>query len=206
MNNQVWLVIAALIVIALIAVGVWLYYRRYRSRQLKERFGPEYDHAVRKLHDRDLAEAELKSREERVRGFHIVPLSQADCAAYEEKWIAIQGRFVDDPKAAVEQADGLIFDVMKKRGYPTANFEQAAADLSVEYPEVVSNYRAASRIAEENRRGAAKTEDLRQALVYYRALFKELLQGPVAEAGRAPRQQRSAGERSQPRFGGGLRT
>ena len=206
MSNQVWLVIAALIVIALIAVGVWLYYKRYRSRQLKQRFGPEYDHAVRKLHDRDLAEAELKNREERVKRFHIVPLSQADRTAYEEGWLAIQGRFVDDPKAAVEQADQLIFEVMKKRGYPTRDFEQAAADLSVEYPDLVSNYRAASRVAEENRRGAAQTEDLRQALVYYRALFNELLQGPAAENRRAPRQQRTAGERSQRKFGGGLRT
>jgi hypothetical protein len=206
MSNQVWLVIAALIIIAAIAVGVWLYYKRYRSRQLKERFGPEYDHAVRKLRDRDLAETELKHREERVKGFHIVALSQADYTVYQERWTAVQGRFVDDPKAAVEQADHLIFEVMNKRGYPTTDFEQAAADLSVDYPDLVSNYRAARRIAEENRRGAAKTEDLRQALVHYRALFKELLEKPAAEGERVPRQHRSAGERPQRKYGGGLRT
>jgi FtsZ-interacting cell division protein ZipA len=206
MSNQVWLVIAALIIIALIAVGVWLYYKRYRTRQLKDRFGPEYDHTVRKLHDRDLAEAELKSREERVKRFHIVPLPEADCTAYEEEWIAIQGRFVDDPKVAVEEAHRLIFEVMKKRGYPTRDFEQAAADLSVEYPELVSNYRAASRIADENRRGAAKTEDLRQALVHYRALFSELLhrRGVAAQAGLRP--QRNVGEQTEHREKGGVRT
>lgn len=206
MNNQVWLIIAALIVVALIAVGVWFYYKRYRSRQLKERFGPEYDHAVNKLRDRDLAEAELKTREERVKSFHIVPLSPSDCARYEESWIAVQGRFVDDPRAAVEQAHQLIFEVMEKRGYPAAGFQQAAADLSVEYPDLVSNYRAASRIAEENRRGTAKTEDLRQALVYYRALFRQLLHSSAAETGRAPREPASAQERSQHRYGGGLHT
>jgi FtsZ-interacting cell division protein ZipA len=205
MNNQVWLVIAVLVIIALVVVGVWFYYKRYRSQRLKERFGSEYDHAVRKLHDRNLAEAELASREERVKGFHIVPLSERDCTIYEERWIGIQGRFVDDPKAAVEEAHQLIFEVMKKRGYPTTDFEQAATDLSVHYPDLVSNYRAASRIAENNRRGSAKTEDLRQALVHYRALFKELLQGPDAGAHAVRRQPRNTAEQSQPKYGGGLR-
>jgi hypothetical protein len=208
MSSQVWIAIAVIIAIALIAVGAWFYYRQYRSRRLKERFGSEYDHAVDKLHDRDLAEAELKHREERVKRFHIVPLSEADCSLYEARWIAVQGRFVDDPKAAVQEAHQLIFEVMKKRGYPTTDFEQAAADLSVQYPDLVTNCRAAIRIAENNRRGVAKTEELRQALVRYRALFKELLQMRKADAGTrdAPRQRTTAGERSQPTHGEGLRT
>jgi FtsZ-interacting cell division protein ZipA len=207
MNSQLWIAIGVIIIIALIAVGAWFYYKQVRSRRLKERFGSEYDHAVSKLHDRDLAETELQNREERVKRFHIVPLSSADCAAYEEKWLAIQGHFVDDPKAAVEEAHQLIFEVMKKRGYPTTDFEQAAVDLSVEYPELVSNYRAASRIAENNRRGVAQTEDLRQALVHYRALFKELLQKTTVAGTRSVlRHQPSAAERSQPKHGGGLRT
>lgn len=208
MNSQIWIAVGAIIVIALIALGVWFYYRQFRSRRLKERFGPEYDHTVRKLRDRDLAETELQKREERVKRYHVVPLSDADCTAYEEAWIAIQGHFVDDPKRAVEEGHQLIFEVMKKRGYPTTDFEQAAADLSVEYPEFVDNYRAATRIADDNRRGAAKTEDLRQALVHYRALFKELLQKTAPAA--IPRgvfRQRAGSERPQTRHGGGgLRT
>jgi FtsZ-interacting cell division protein ZipA len=206
MNSQVWTAIGAIMIIALIVVGAWFCYKQYRSRRLKARFGSEYDHAVRNLHDRDLAEAELKSREQRVERFHIVPLSAADSSVYEERWIAVQGHFVDDPKAAVQEAHQLIFEVMKKRGYPISDFEQAAADLSVQYPDLVSDYRAASRIAENNRRGAAETEELRQALVYYRALFKELLQSRNAAAGtRDMRPQKTtSSERSQPAHGGGL--
>lgn len=209
MNSQVWIAIGVILVIALIALGAWFYYKQYRSRRLKERFGSEYDHAVNKLHDRDLAEAELKHREERVKRFHIVPLAEADCRLYEERWIAVQGRFVDDPKAAVQEAHQLIFEVMKKRGYPTTDFEQAAADLSVQYPDLVTNYRAASRIAENNRRGVAKTEDLRQALVHYRALFKELLETRKTDAAPrdVPRQRTSPDGRSEPTHNrGGLRT
>ena len=207
MNSQVWIAIGVIILIALIVVGAWYYYKQYRSRRLKERFGSEYDHAVSNLHDRDLAEAELKSREKRVERFHIVPLSEVDSSVYEEQWIAVQGHFVDDPKAAVQEAHQLIFEVMKKRGYPTTDFEQAAADLSVQYPDLVSDYRAASRIVENNRRGAAETEDLRQALVHYRALFNELLQSRNTAADtRDMRRQKTSGERSQPAHGGGLRT
>jgi FtsZ-interacting cell division protein ZipA len=208
MNSQVWIAIGAIIVIALIVAGAWFYYKQYRSRRLKERFGSEYERAVRNLHDRDIAEAELKSREKRVERFHIVPLSEADSTVYEEKWIAVQGNFVDDPKAAVQEAHQLIFEVMKKRGYPITDFEQAAADLSVQYPDLVSDYRAASRIAEKNRRGAAETEELRQALVHYRALFKELLQsGDAAADTRDMRSQKTtSSERSQHTHGGGLRT
>ena len=206
MNSQVWIAIGVIIIIALIAVGVWFYYRQFRSRRLKERFGAEYDHTVRKLRDRDLAETELQKREERVKRYHIVPLSDADCTAYEERWVAIQGRFVDDPRRAVEEGHQLIFAVMKKRGYPTSDFEQAAADLSVEYPEFVSNYREATRIADDNRRGAAKTEDLRQALVHYRALFRELLQTTAPGATRDVLRHRAGGERPQPRHGGGVQT
>ena len=208
MDSQVWIAIGVIIVIALVAIGAWFYYKQYRSRRLKERFGSEYDHAVNKLQDTDLAEAELKQREERVKRFKIVPLSEADCSVYEERWIAVQGHFVDDPKAAVEEAHQLIFEVMNKRGYPATDFEQAAADLSVQYPGLVTNYRAASRIAESNRRGVARTEELRQALAHYRALFKELLETRKTDADtrNVLRHGTSPDERSQPTHGGGLRT
>jgi len=166
-------VIAAII---LVAIGVWYYYRRRTSQRLKEQFGPEYDQTVSRLHSKERAEAELRDRERRVAKYNIVSLPRAERAKYHESWLAIQGRFVDQPKAAVAEADSLVQEVMQKCGYPLANFEQSAADLSVEHPQVVENYRAAGRIAEQSRRGAANTEELRQALVYYRALFDELLE------------------------------
>jgi len=174
------MIILAVVVIIAVGAGAWIYGKRMKSRRLRDKFGPEYDQTVARLRNRDVAEAELQARENRVKRFHIVPLSQSDCSMYQESWSGVQGRFVDDPKGAVDEANLLICDVMKKRGYPVTDFEQAAADLSVDYPNVVSNYRAASRIAENNRRGVAETEELRQALVYYRALFAELLEAPVS--------------------------
>jgi len=180
MDSQLVFIIVAVVVIVAAAAGAWIYAKKMKSRRLRDRFGPEYDQTVERLRDRDVAEAELQARENRVKRFHIVPLSEHDCSMYQENWSGVQGRFVDGPKGAVEQANLLICDVMKKRGYPVTDFEQAAADLSVDYPNVVSNYRAASRIAENNRTGVADTEELRQALVYYRALFAELLEKPVS--------------------------
>jgi FtsZ-interacting cell division protein ZipA len=180
MDSQTLLIIAITVVVcALIAVGVWLAVDKARSRRLREQFGPEYDHEVQRMQDRNLAETELQNREQRVRKYRIVPLSSQDRAHYRETWAAVQNRFVDDPKSAVQEGHKQIFEVMEKRGYPVSNFEQAAADLSVDYPELVENYRAASSIAERNRAGEAGTEELRQALVHYRALFTELLEAPA---------------------------
>jgi hypothetical protein len=129
------------------------------------------------MRSRDLAEAELREREKRVRHFNIVALSPDECRHYQKSWTSVQSRFVDEPKSAVDEANQLIKEVMERRGYPVTDFEQSAADLSVDYPVVVENYRAAVDIAERNERGEADTEVLRQALVYYRTLFRELLDG-----------------------------
>jgi FtsZ-interacting cell division protein ZipA len=172
-------------VCALIGVGIWIGVTQMRSRRLKEQFGPEYDRTVRQSRDRNIAEAELQTREQRVKKYRIVPLSEADRAHYQHSWDRVQNQFVDDPRSAIKHADELIFEVMERRGYPVNGFEQAAADLSVEYPVVVENYRAASAIARRNREGEAGTEDLRQALIHYRALFHELLQIPVSPESRA---------------------
>lgn len=183
MDSQILLIVAITVVVcALIAAGVWIAADKVRSRRLRERFGPEYDQAVQRAQDRNLAEAELQSREQRVKKFRIVPLSSQDRAHYRETWAAVQNRFVDDPQAAVKEGHGQIFEVMEKRGYPVTNFEQAAADLSVDYPEVVENYRKASAIAAKNREGKAGTEELRQALVHLRALFNELLEAPTPKS------------------------
>lgn len=182
MDSQTILIIGITVAVcALIGIGAWIAVNQFRSRRLKERFGPEYDRAVERASDRGMAEAELQKREQRVNKYKIVPLSEHDREHYQHAWDRVQNRFVDDPRGAATEADGLIFEVMERRGYPVNGFEQAAADLSVDYPSVVENYRAATAIAERNRQGDAGTEDLRQALVYYRALFHELLQDPSTE-------------------------
>ena len=182
-------------VCALIGIALWMAVNQRRSRRLKDQFGPEYDRVVERSWNRSSAEEELQHREERVKKYKIVALSEHDRTHYQHAWDQVQNRFVDDPRGAAMEADELIFDVMERRGYPVNGFEQAAADLSVDYPTVVENYRAASAIAQRNRQGEAGTEDLRQALVYYRALFHDLLQSP-SDAPRTARDTHSA-ERAQ---------
>jgi len=194
MNTEL-LIILVLIAVAVLAAAAWYYYRRTTSQRLKERFGPEYDQTVRQLQDRQRAEAELKAREKRVQQYEIVPLPPAERSRYRETWLAIQGRFVDSPKTAVLEANELVEEVMQRCGYPMTNFEQSAADLSVDHPRVVENYRAAYRIAERSRRSAADTEELRQALVYYRALFDELLEDRETAVNTRKRPLRSSGSR-----------
>lgn len=172
-------VVVAVIVIAAIIILV----RSRRSRQLKQHFGPEYDRTVRVRGGADRAETELINREKRVQKFSITPLSPAARDRYLEEWSAVQRLFVDDPALAVNQADSLVNRVMGARGYPMADFEQRAADVSVTYPSVVQNYRGARVIVMRHGRGEAGTEDLRQAMVHYRSLFDELLDIPRSATG-----------------------
>jgi hypothetical protein len=174
--TQVIIAVTVIATLILVAIGVWHFIRRRRSQQLRERFGPEYQQMVRTLKDRDVAEAELRHREKRVSQFHIVPLSPSECSKYQHSWIAIQSQFVDQQETAVADANRLVEEVMERRDYPMAGFEQSAADMSVDHPAVVENYRAAHRIAERSQRGGADTEELRQAVVHYRALFRDLLE------------------------------
>lgn len=171
--------VVVLAVVVLLAVGaaIWLFLQQRHSAELRDHFGPEYEHALRQSGDRRQAERELEARKERVEQLHLKPLDPEDRTRYADAWRATQAHFVDDPAAAIGEADRLIGEVMQHRGYPAGDFEARAADLSVEYPEVVSNYRAAHRLAEANERGQATTEDLRQAMVHYRALFAELVDG-----------------------------
>jgi len=196
MDSQTLLTIGITVAVCgLIAIGVWIAVNQRRSRRLKEQFGPEYDRVVERSGNRTSAEEELQQREERVKEYKIVALSEHDRTHYQHAWDRVQNRFVDDPRGAAMEADELIFEVMERRGYPVNGFEQAAADLSVDHAVVVENYRAASAIAQRNRQGEAGTEDLRQALVYYRALFHDLLQSP-SDAPRTVRDTHSA-ERAQ---------
>lgn len=187
--------VVVLVVVAL-AVGAGVMYlvtRRRRSTDLRQHFGPEYERTVDEYGDPHRAEAELEAREQRVRQLRIRPLDASERDRFAEAWKQTQARFVDDPQDALGEADGLIGEVMRARGYPVGEFEQRAADVSVDHPSVVEHYRAAHAIASRADRADTSTEDIRQAMVHYRALFDELLEAgrPVGAAGsEAPRQDR----------------
>lgn len=171
--------IIVILLSALIAVGIgaWVYMERRYTQQLRGRFGKEYDHTIEEAGNRRKAEKVLKEREQRVEMLRLRPLVADDQDRFLQEWQAIQGRFVDDPRTTVTDADWLVHRVMRARGYPTGDFEQEAADVSVDYPEVVSNYRAAHEIATRAREDqGTTTETLRQGLVYYRLLFEDLLE------------------------------
>jgi hypothetical protein len=170
------LIIVGVIVLVVIVVGVWAYLRGQRSRALRRHFGPEYDHTVQQSGERRTGEKALEEREKRVESLKVRPLSEAKRARFSDEWRSLQARFVDDPAGATDQADRIIGTVMEERGYPVSDFEQRAADVSVEHADVVTNYRAAHAIALRARKGEATTDELRAALIHYRALFQELLE------------------------------
>ncbi len=170
---QIVLLVAAVVVIA--AAIAWTAMQRRRTQHLAEQYGPEYQRTLEDSADRREAERELQAREKRVRRLDIVVLSAEARDEYARRWRVTQADFVDDPSAAISQADGLVQEVMRARGYPMADFEQQAADISVDHPHVVSEYRAGHEIAERGAADATDTEELRQAMVHYRALFEDLL-------------------------------
>lgn len=169
-------VIWVLIALVLIGAIVWITMSRMRSQRLRQKFGSEYDHTIREEGNVRKAEAELVARAKRVSTLHIRPLSLTDAQRFNDAWRGVQARFVDDPQGAVTEADRLVGEVMAARGYPVGEFEQRVADISVDHPDVVMNYRAAREIAVLHSAGKANTEDLRQAMVHYRALFNDLLE------------------------------
>ena len=175
MDQQTLLIVVAAIAVLAIGALAYVLVSRRRSLHLKERFGPEYDRTVEVAGDPRKAEANLLERERRVEKLHIKPVPAELKDRFARSWQHVQARFVDEPAAAVAEADALVKKVMESRGYPMGSFEQRAADISVDYPHVVSNYRAARELAVKSGRGEASTEDLRQAFVHYRALFTELL-------------------------------
>ena len=168
-----YIIIAVVVVVVVIAAIILS--QRARSAHLQRRFGPEYDRTVQSSGDRAAAERELGQRESRVRKFHIEELPAGARERYTEEWRTVQTQFVDEPKAAISQADTLVCSVMRDRGYPVEDFNQRAADISPDHPAVVQNYRAAHDIAQRSDSGNASTEDLRQAMVHYRTLFNDLL-------------------------------
>lgn len=166
--------IAAIIVIAVVVIAFLI--RKTRTARLRKRFGDaEYQHAVTERGDRGRAEALLEQREKRVGSFHLRALTPGDRRRFEETWGAVQAHFVDAPAGAVTEADELLAEVMAARGYPVSDFETRAGDISVDHPAVTQNYRSAHEIAIRHVNGQATTEDLRRAMIHYRALFDELV-------------------------------
>jgi len=164
---------AVLVIVGMVA---WFSLRKRRTERLRAQFGGEYDRAVKEDGGRRHAEAGLKERTARVESLNIRPLAPGDRARFVESWNSVQARFVDGPGGAVTEADQLLRDVMSTRGYPVSDFEQRAADISVDHPLVIENYRTAHDIALRQRKGEANTEDLRQAMIHYRTLFEELVE------------------------------
>jgi hypothetical protein len=174
METWMWILIAAAAVL-LVLVLAYLATTARRTRTLQERFGPEYDRVSEEASSRREAESELAERTKRREELEITELSPAARDGYLRRWEDVLARFVDDPDEAVVSADRLIQEVMRERGYPIEDFEQRAADLSVDHAEVVGHYRSAHAIATAGPDGDARTEDLRRAMMHYRALFHELL-------------------------------
>lgn len=170
------MLILIIVVVIAIAIAAWALIQKQRSQKLQRKFGREYDHTVQELGDSRKAEAELARREKRLSKLHIVALAPEQRQRFAQAWRDEQARFVDDPRMAVDRADSLVAEVMRARGYPVGDFEQRAADVSVDHPQVVDNYRAAHDIAVRDKNGKATTEELRKAMVHYRALFEDLLE------------------------------
>ena len=171
------MLVAVVIVLVAIAIAgaAWIYIHSRRTKELRSRFGPEYDRTVRTEGTNRQAERVLAEREKRVQQFEIKPLAERERRNFALAWEQQQAYFVDQPRDAVRNADKLVTEVMKVRGYPMADFEQRAADVSVDHPVVVENYRVAHRIALGDGEHPASTEELREAMIHYRALFADLL-------------------------------
>ena len=179
MNSvQLGLIVLSIVIFAGVA---WYYFRYRRTGRLRSSFGREYDRLVHETGDRSRAERELAERERRVHRLELRQLADGERERFAEDWRREQQNFVDDPRGAVMRADAMVTEVMRARGYPMGEFERRAADISVEHPHMVENYRTAHAIAEGTRNGTSTTEDFRQAMVCYRALFEDLLERQVTE-------------------------
>jgi hypothetical protein len=176
METWMWVLVIVAVVVVAALVG-WLLARGAMSRGLQRDFGSEYGRTMARTGERGLAEADLRERRDRVSALEIRPLSRGDHDRFASEWTKVQAEFVDAPSEAVTDADELIQQVMATRGYPVEDFDRRAADVSVEHPDVVENYRSAHSIAVKEAREEADgdTEALRKAMVYYRSLFEELL-------------------------------
>ncbi|WP_028931802.1 hypothetical protein [Pseudonocardia asaccharolytica] len=178
--NTTWLIVViilAVVALAVIATVAYLTSRRRHREHLRERFGPEYERTLAETGDRRATEAQLAAREKRHRQLDLRDLDDHERAHFHDRWLRVQGDFVDDPDRAVERADALVAELMTARGYPVGDFERRAEDISVEHPDVVQHYRAAQQISAANAHGRVDTEELRRAVTSYRSLVEALLDG-----------------------------
>jgi hypothetical protein len=175
--NLTYIFIAVVLIMVIMGVILGLIFaaRSKRSEQFHGQFGAEYDRTVKTLGNEKKAQTELNERQRHVEALNIRPLSVIERERYLADWTSVQSKFVDEPGQAIINADGLIMEVMQIRNYPISDFEQRAADVSISYPSLVRHYRAAREIAVRNEKHEADTEELRQAMIYYRSLFEELL-------------------------------
>lgn len=173
------LTMITIVILVMVIVGTIVgltFTNRKKTENLQTKFGPEYEHTVQAFGNEKKAQVELNERQKHVDSLEIHPLTSTERERYLADWIAVQSKFVDQPGQAIVDADHLIMEVMQLRNYPISDFEQRAADVSVSYPSLVGNYRAARVIALKNMEQMADTEELRQAMIYYRSLFEELLE------------------------------
>jgi hypothetical protein len=187
--------IGAVVIVVAVLVIAYLVSRQRRTAELRDRFGPEYDRTVEHYGSRGEAESTLLARTKRVERLEIRPLSERERSRYALAWREVQARFVDDPGATIGEADRLVNEVMKARGYPMGDFEQRAADISVDHAEVVEHYRAGHAAALRHDRSPLDTEELRQAFIHYRALFAALLEGTAGERTADAERRETAAER-----------
>jgi hypothetical protein len=172
-------VVAVMIVTVAVIVVLYVGKRRNSTAERRKKFGPEYDRAVQESGSERKAEAKLVDRQERVDKLNIRDLDAMERERFSRQWESVQSRFVDSPRGALAEADDLVSSLMKIRGYPVSDFDQRAADISVDHPRVVENYRSAHEIALRVGKNGANTQDLRAAMIHYRSLFEELMQPPV---------------------------
>jgi hypothetical protein len=185
MSVAIW-IIAVIAIVAIAAAGLMMWKLRH-TRELRTRFGPEYDHLLTQRGNARRVEQELDSRAKRVEKLHLRPLTKEESERFAAEWQTAQARFVDDPRGAVARADALVRRTMELRGYPMGDFDERVADLSVDHAPVVDHYRTAHDIAERDAHGTASTEDLRLAMQHYRALFEDLMQQRAFELGEVRR-------------------
>jgi len=184
MDNTTLIILGVLGGILLILLGVWLgqnYFRRRRTNRLQEKFGPEYERTVNKIGDQSKAEDELEARLEHHESLEIKPLSEEEREYFASEWRTTQAKFVDQPEAAVREADQLIKEIMHAKGYPYKNFEQRAAEISVDHPELVTHYRKLRKIVNHTGDAEISTEEMRQAMLHCRMLYEELLENRIGE-------------------------
>lgn len=176
MNMNTPTIITAIVILLVLGMVVgWVFFHRQKTEKLRKQFGPEYERAVKEVGSRNEAEEELEKRQKRIEKLEIRSLAPEEREQFNRQWQAAQAQFVDDPAGSIRKANQLVKEVMAARGYPMSDFEQRAADISVDHPDVVRDYRAARKIALANERNEVDTEDLRQAMVHYRNLFDDLL-------------------------------